>query len=340
MKKNKIKQTIIAGFITILGVALFIGGYIWTDTISRASTPEPSSKTKKIHLIKNVPTVQDMKKLVPTPKKKQIKEKIVAVNVKKDTIAPLIDVPEATVEQDAQINIYDGVSATDNHDGDLTTKVSAENTLDTSIIGDQTVHFSVTDQHGNTDHADRLYHIVAKNEPIAVTPAPVEDTAITPTPEAQATSAVSTATSEPVAAPAYAPMTLTMNGQTIPYQNGGQGSGQSIIDSNPGGVASTWGGSAVQSGDDGQNTHFIGHNPGIFSNVFSLGVGSQIVVTDANGTPTTYTVQTLLQLDDYGNEVGTGTSYWDFTVGTGGGERITLQSCINDDVNLFVIAYK
>ncbi|MFD1902223.1 immunoglobulin-like domain-containing protein [Enterococcus termitis] len=339
MEKNTIKQTIIIGFISILGVALFISGYIWTDSVSRANPLNQSAKTEKVSQKNTVPTDKDLSQLVATANKKSAKQNLVPTVDVKDTKAPTIDAPEVIVEQDALVDIYEGVTATDDRDGDVSAKIATADMIDTSVVGTQTIHFSVTDQSGNTGSADRLFTIVAKSEPVAEAPVQPEETPAETAPVVQPATA-SAPIPETPAEPSYAPMTLTMNGQSIPYQNGGQGSGQSIIDSNPSGVASTWGGAAVQSGDDGQNTHFIGHNPGIFSAVFSLGAGSQIVVTDANGTPTTYTVQTLLQLDDYGNEVGTGTSYWDFTVGTGGGERITLQSCINDDINLFVIAYK
>ncbi|MGX7202720.1 sortase [Enterococcus plantarum] len=337
MKKNTIKHTIIVGFISILGISLIIGGYIFSDTASKANSLASEPKKAKSTLIKNVPTGNELAKMATAPKKKQSKEKMITLNTTKDTTAPTINTPEETIEQNTQINIYDGVTATDNKDGDVSASVATDSTLDTSVVGTQIIHFTVTDTNGNTGTSDRIFHIVPKSEPV-----------ITPPTE---TSTVEQASTEPaLAPPASAPeaqaeplssaMTITMNGQSIPYQNGGQGSGQSIIDSNPGGVASTWGGAAVQSGDDGQNTHFIGHNPGVFSAVFSLGSGSQIVVTDGNGTPTTYTVRTILQLDDYGTEVGTGTDYWDLTIGAGGGERITLQSCINDDINLFAIAYK
>ncbi|MGX7244903.1 immunoglobulin-like domain-containing protein [Enterococcus quebecensis] len=335
MKKNTIKHTIIVGAISILGVALFIGGYIFTDTFSKMNGLDAAPKKAKVTLIQNVPKNKDLITLSNNAKKKQSTEKILAVNVAKDTTAPKISAPEETVEQNAQINIYEDITATDNKDGNITDKVSTKETLDTSVVGTQTILYSVTDTSGNTGVTERIFHIVPKSEPVVAPPAeqaPVE--------QASAPAEATQTAPEVPATPAFAPMTITMSGQTIPYQNGGQGSGQSIIDSNPNGVASTWGGAAVQSGSDGQNTHFIGHNPGAFSTVFSLGAGSQIVVTDADGTPTTYTVRTLLQLDDYGNEVGTGTNYWDLTVGTGGGERITLQSCINDNVNLFVIAYK
>ena len=127
---------------------------------------------------------------------------------------------------------------------------------------------------------------------------------------------------------------LMINGQAISYTNAGQGSGQAIIDANPNQVA-TWGGAVVQSGNDGANTHFIGHNPGIFNVLFSLGTGATIEVSDS----ATYTVSQIVTVDDSGFAAD-GTDYWDQITGSGGGERITLQTCINDDYNLIVFANK
>lgn len=163
------------------------------------------------------------------------------------------------------------------------------------------------------------------------TPAePVEETVAEPQPVA--------AEEVPAAAPAaqLQPNMLQIAGTHIPYSNAGQGSGQAVIDANHG-AAATWGGAAVQSGTDGMNTHIIGHNPGAFNVLFSLGVGSTIEVSDASGQVSTYTVQNIVTVDDsaYGLD---GTDYWDQITGTGGGERVTLQTCINDYQNLIVFA--
>lgn len=155
--------------------------------------------------------------------------------------------------------------------------------------------------------------------------------------------------SEPAAAPenqnAATPVPETMqadqlkvNGQLISYSNAGQGYGQSIIDANPNQVA-TWGGATVQSGNDGSNTHFIGHNPGIFNVLFSVGNGATIEVSDGSNNVTAYSVTHTVTVDDSGIAAD-GTDYWDQITGTGGGERITLQTCINDDYNLIVFASK
>ena len=152
-----------------------------------------------------------------------------------------------------------------------------------------------------------------------------------------------TATEESQNAATPAPATigadqLMINGQAISYSNAGQGSGQAIIDANPNQVA-TWGGAVVQSGNDGANTHFIGHNPGIFNVLFSLGTGATIEVSDSANNVTTYTVSQIVTVDDSG-VAGDGTDYWDQITGSCGGERITLQTCINDDYNLIVFANK
>lgn len=136
--------------------------------------------------------------------------------------------------------------------------------------------------------------------------------------------------------PVKQPNQITLLGTTIPYQNAGQGSGQGII--NGGSVAATWGGNPIQSGTDNQNTHFIGHNPGVFSPILSLGNGSAITVTDSAGNATTYIVNGLIQVDDSGRDIHSGQDNWDQITSAGGGERITLQTCITDSINLIVFA--
>lgn len=140
----------------------------------------------------------------------------------------------------------------------------------------------------------------------------------------------------PAPQPATQPNQIIFLGHSLPYQNGGQGSGQGII--NGGSLAATWGGNPIQSGTDNQNTHFIGHNPGIFSPVLSLNPSDAITVTDSAGNPTTYIVNGLVQVDDSGVNIASGQDNWDQITSAGGGERITLQTCIGDSVNLIVYA--
>lgn len=175
--------------------------------------------------------------------------------------------------------------------------------------------------------SESTQEVAPQQEPVVaaqeVPPAPQH------TPEAPEPEPVSQATT-------YTPNQISFNGISIPYQNAGQGSGQGII--NGGAVAATWGGSSIQSGTDGLNTHFIGHNPGIFSPICSLGAGSSITVTDSAGDATTYIVNGLIQVDDSGRDIHSGQDHWDQITSTGGGERITLQTCLSDTVNLIVYA--
>ncbi|MGM0137693.1 hypothetical protein IGI65_000095 [Enterococcus sp. DIV0755b] len=155
----------------------------------------------------------------------------------------------------------------------------------------------------------------------------------------QADSSTENTATAAVAAPTIQPMQLEINGQFINYQNAGQASGQAVIDADHT-RAATWGGAPVQSGDDGLNTHIIAHNPGAFSVIFNLGIGSQFKISDAAGKVTTYTVNEVAQVDDEAYRLSDGADYWDKMIGTGGGERVTLQACINDVHNLVVFAYK
>ncbi|WP_236674737.1 sortase domain-containing protein [Enterococcus sp. BWR-S5] len=272
--------------------------------------------------------------------------------MKKRTLALLFPMGAAVLLGGAVI--FDHSVAAENTSA-IRSAVSASSQLEESSTVESTETSTTTSTEKNstpqtveTEAASSTAPVEVETEPsvsveseVAVdTPAPEEQAVATPVQSAIVSETASQPAPVEVSAPTYQAMTLSLAGQTISYQNGGTGSGQGIIDSNPNGVAATWGGAPVQSGDDGMNTHIIGHNPGAFSALFSVGIGSQIVVTDGAGTPTTYTVQNVMQVDDYGKELSTGQDVWDLTVGTGGGERITLQTCVNDDVNLFVLAYK
>lgn len=258
-----------------------------------------------------------------------------------DTKAPVITAENIQLYVGTSFDAMHEVTAHDEADGDLTQKVEVKGTVNLQQSGEYPLEYQVSDTSHNTTKINRTVtvipnEVVSNNEPAVISK---NDTTSTPEDSAANQQPVAAPVAPPVAtAPVYQPSSLYLAGIQVPYQNGGQGAGQGIIDGNPYGVASTWGGASVQSGNDGQNTHFIGHTPGIFSVLFSVGIGSTIVVTDSAGTPTAYVVNNILHLDDAGNELGTGTSYWDITVGTGGGERITLQTCISDTENLMIFA--
>lgn len=275
---------------------------------------------------------------------KKADEKIVKVNIKKDEVAPVITGEKNwEVELGSTIDVLEGVNATDDVDGSVKVMATA---FSTEKEGKQTVTLTAEDKAQNKTTKEITVNVVAPV--VAAIEEPVE----------VATDNINQESSEVPAAPVYveeetpvvaqvepvesqevgfSASTMYVGGLVISYQNAGEGSGQSVIDNNPN-VIATWGGAATQSGNDGLNTHFIGHNPGIFSVLFQLGGGETITVTDGAGTPTNYVVSQIFQVDDYGTGITDGQEYMDLLIGTGGGERITLQTCINDSVNLIVIA--
>ncbi len=88
---------------------------------------------------------------------------------------------------------------------------------------------------------------------------------------------------------------------------------------------------------DNQMSYFIGHNPGIFSCLFSLGIGTPITVSDGSGNQRTYSVTQVLELNDNAYDRN-GNDYWDVLVNAGG-EYIVLQTCIDDNWNRILVAY-
>ena len=174
----------------------------------------------------------------------------------------------------------------------------------------------------------------------APAPAPAPTPAPTPAPApAPAPAPTPAPAPAPAPAPSYEAYKMYIGGKAITYKNGGQSDGQRIIDSNSS-VISTWGGAATYSGTDGKNTHFIGHNPGVFSVMFKVTTGNKIVVTDAKGTPTTYKITRIFKVDDNGNNPSDGQNYYNYLTSTRGGEVITLQTCINSSLNLIIRADK
>lgn len=120
--------------------------------------------------------------------------------------------------------------------------------------------------------------------------------------------------------------TIYILGKEIKYKNGGMSEGQSIIDKNIN-IASTWGGASKFSGSDGKNTHFIGHNHGCFNGIWKIQKGGEIIICDSEGISTGYTVDSVIKVDEYGI-TNSGQEQYERITGSGGGERITLQTCV------------
>lgn len=139
----------------------------------------------------------------------------------------------------------------------------------------------------------------------------------------------------------YKPNHIYFSGKAVPYKNigradtndGTKGKAQQVI--NGGVYSATWGGASTFSGTDGMNTHFIGHNPGVFSGMHT---SSEFIVTDGSGNAYTYRKSAYYVVDEYGVRTDNGQDVWDRIVGTGGGERITLQSTKNHPLKHIVEA--
>src|SRR5690625_3813807 len=137
----------------------------------------------------------------------------------------------------------------------------------------------------------------------------------------------------------YQPNTFYFNGKAVPYKNGGRKNGQAVIDSHGGTkYASTWGGAEVFDGNDGLNTHFIGHNPGPFNGVWTA---DEFIVTDSSGEPFRYKVTRRFKLEDGTVHFGVDTTEgWSGVVNPHKGDMITVQTCLtnHDTLNWIIEA--
>lgn len=293
--------------------------------------------------------------IVTFKKNDEISQGIVYLTIV-DEENPTITTNNTTIYIGEEFDSLSEVSAKDNVDGDLSSKINVSGIVDSSNEGTYKIEYTVLDSSNNRTSKTREVNVIA--DP-SISPLVSEQQVVSENQKTEESNSVETSEqpknaeqssqvndivdSKPLIEQTSVekqPNILIINGVKIVYQNGGQGSGQAVIDSDPSGSASTWGGAPVQSGDDGANTHFIGHNPGVFSVLFNVGLGQTISVNDSNGQTTNYFINNILHLDDFGKDLTTGMDYWDQTIGTAGGERITLQTCISDTENLMVFASK
>ncbi|MBQ3409187.1 MAG: DUF5011 domain-containing protein [Clostridia bacterium] len=104
-------------------------------------------------------------KITYTAKQKKNTKSITRTINIKDTVSPTL-----TLTGDNEINIAQGSTyqelgciATDNYDGDLTTKISIENQVDTNTKGTYIVKYNVTDSSGNSANISRTINVVSAN---------------------------------------------------------------------------------------------------------------------------------------------------------------------------------
>jgi hypothetical protein len=136
--------------------------------------------------------------------------------------------------------------------------------------------------------------------------------------------------------------TISFLGKTYEYRNIGREYmvAQNYIDAAPDTHVSTWGGKAIQLDNDGHNTHFIGHTPGVFNDLSSLKIGDKITVKDIEGNVRDYTVTEIYEVDDYGNlENDKSKNILQQMIGIGDREQVTFQTCMSDVENKVIVAY-
>ena len=104
-------------------------------------------------------------KITYTAKQKNKDKSITRTINIKDTVSPTL-----TLTGDNEINISQGsiyqelgCVATDNYDGDLTTKITIDNQVDTSTKGTYIVKYNVSDSSGNTANTSRTVNVVSSN---------------------------------------------------------------------------------------------------------------------------------------------------------------------------------
>lgn len=82
----------------------------------------------------------------------------------------LLGVEDKSIKLGETFNSLDGVSASDEEDGDLTNQIEVTGTVDTEKVGQYQITYSVTDSSGETTTAQRVITIVPKNEVINQAP--------------------------------------------------------------------------------------------------------------------------------------------------------------------------
>lgn len=296
-------------------------------------------------------------------------ERTVMVNVR-DTLPPVIESPATLTLTQGEEFPLEQVSVTDQLPTTLEEDALKITGFDADQVGKQKVQLQATDTSGNTAKKEVLVTVeapkeepkeapeeeAAMSEPVTTTPAEVttstetavaepkesaeaqegatDSTDSSAANEALSSQAEVTSSETPVAEPTPAApaetAVLRFAGSTIPFiQYGGASAA-------PSSGAGTWMGNGNVT--DGAPTHFIGHNPGDFSGVMSLGVGSSITVVDGSGNSRTYTVYEVIDVTDDGYNAKDPSDDVFPRMLYAGGERISLQTCINDNINRCVLA--
>ena len=302
-------------------------------------------------------------------------QRTVTVNVR-DTMPPVITSPATmTVTQGTAFPV-DKVTVTDQLATTIGADALKVSGFDPNQVGEQKVQLQASDTSGNTTKKEVVVTVKAPEvkpvvteskatppvaevkteesvaEKAVATPAESSATENTATESSEASEkaasesttanvAVAESSQETIAsqdastpeAATVAPRetsVLRFAGSTVPFiQYGGASAA-------PSSGAGAWMGNGNVS--DGAPTHFIGHNPGDFAGVMGLSVGSAITVVDGSGSERAYTVYEVMDVTDDGYNANDPSDDVFPRMLYAGGERISLQTCINDSVNRCVLA--
>ncbi|WP_172206983.1 sortase domain-containing protein [Lactococcus hodotermopsidis] len=131
---------------------------------------------------------------------------------------------------------------------------------------------------------------------------------------------------------------IMIRGKYYDYKDGGLAKGQELINDNPATICSTWGGVTVNNVADKRSTHFIGHNPGLFSILPTMTLGEKITVYDYKGQEREYKVSKIVKIDDNAFSVkAPKKDYWPTIVQPGKREQVVFETCLDKTTNLLVI---
>lgn len=302
-------------------------------------------------------------------------QRTVTVNVR-DTMPPVITSPATLAVTQGTAFPVDKVTVTDQLATTIGTDALKVSGFDPNQVGEQKVQLQASDTSGNTTTKEVVVTVKAPEaklvateskatppvaevkteesaaEKAVATPAESSATENTATESSEASekaasesttanvavaeSSQETAASQDASTPdasTVAPRetsVLRFAGSTVPFiQYGGASAA-------PSSGAGAWMGNGNVS--DGAPTHFIGHNPGDFAGVMGLSVGSAITVVDGSGNERTYTVYEVIDVTDDGYNTNDPSDDVFPRMLYAGGERISLQTCINDSVNRCVLA--
>lgn len=297
-------------------------------------------------------------------------QRTVTVNVR-DTMPPVITSPATMAVTQGMDFPVDKVTVTDQLATTIGTDALKVSGFDPDQVGEQKVQLQASDTSGNTTKKEVVVTVKAPEvKPVAAeskatapvaeaepeesvaekaVESPAESTTtentVTESSEASAEASSESTEANPEViersqetvasqeASTVAPTetsVLRFAGSTVPFiQYGGASAA-------PSSGAGAWMGNGDVS--DGAPTHFIGHNPGDFAGVMGLSVGSAITVVDGSGNERTYTVYEVIDVTDDGYNANDPSDDVFPRMLYAGGERISLQTCINDSVNRCVLA--